>query len=144
MNKAEARSVIWPWATWCNLDLSKYMMFVSGSFLRYLERVSPIIIHYKLPFFHAYVHTHTHRDLHHGVSFPCVLGAACGLCYSSGHVLVWCKTMPGRMLVMELAWFIKWCRHRLTDNSAKSEDIAVQTSARVHGIRILVFHSVES
>lgn len=46
--------------------------------------------------------------------------------------------------VVELAWLIKQCGHRLTGHSAKAADITVQTSDRAGGIRILVFLSMES
>lgn len=35
LNKTEARSAVWPWATWCNFDLSKHMMLISGPFISY-------------------------------------------------------------------------------------------------------------
>lgn len=43
---------------------------------------------------------------------------------------------------MELSWFIEQCRHRLISHSAKAEDTAAQTSARICAIRILVLPSV--
>lgn len=42
----------------------------------------------------------------------------------------------GGRQVMELAWFIEQCRHRLIGHSAEAEDIAAQTSARDRCIRI--------
>lgn len=47
----------------------------------------------------------------------------------------------GGRAAMELAWFIKESRHRLTGHPAKAEDIALQTSAGVCGDRVSVFPS---
>lgn len=125
LNKTEVRSGICPWTTRCNLDLSKYMMLVSGSFLRYLEQDSHIITPASsLSLMDMYTHTNVS---------------------SSQRMLVsdGVKQASGRAVV-ELAWLIKQCGHRRIGHSTKTADIAAQTSARAGGIRILVFPSVGS
>lgn len=76
------------------------------------------------------------------------------MCYSSGQVLLWCKTMPGSTLPME--WDSQEAALWLSLSGLLSSvdidslitlqsvrTIPVQTLGRVCGIRVLVFPSVE-
>ena len=97
-NKVGARSVLWSWGHVVWFGPFKIHGTWSWVLIRLFGTIRPIIIHTSsLSLMHMYTHTH----IYHGVSSLCVLGAVCGMCYSSGQVLLWCKIMPGSMLAME-------------------------------------------
>lgn len=99
LNKEGARSLLWSWGHMVWSGPFKIHGTWSWVFISVFGTISPIIIGTSsLAVMHMYTHTHVY---HHGISSPCVLGAAWGICYSRDHVLLWCKTMPGSMLATE-------------------------------------------